>query len=130
MFQSWVLGMSLVAVLNESIPHMYACLRIASSQSPCFSSTRFRIATVLTHLSATAWGGFQIYNTNAFHADFKRLTTDGVCQINLLPKYWTSRAHAEIPSLAFNILALLVSSFLSFRLIKVMSDQDRFRQHT
>lgn len=103
MFQIWVLGMSLVAVLNESIPHM--------------------IATVLTHLSATAWGGFQIYNTNAFHADFKRLTTDGVCQINLLPKYWTSRAHAEIPSLAFNILALLVSSFLSFRLIKLFGWQ-------
>ena len=91
-----------------------------------FLTHAVRIATVLTHLSATAWGGFQIYNTNAFHTDFKRLTTDGVCQINLLPKYWTSRAHAEIPSLAFNILALLVSSFLSFRLIKVLSDQDFF----
>ena len=25
-FQSWVLGMSLVALLNESIPHVYVCL--------------------------------------------------------------------------------------------------------
>jgi len=103
-FQFWVLAMSLVAVLNESIPHI--------------------IATVLTHLSSTAWGGFQVYNTNAFHKDFKRLTTDGACHnVNLLPSYWSSRARAEIPSLAINIAALLVSSFLSFRLIKLFGWQ-------
>ncbi|KAI0004096.1 hypothetical protein BJV74DRAFT_423884 [Russula compacta] len=102
-FQFWVLGMSLVAVLNESIPHI--------------------IATVVTHLSATAWSGFQIFFTNAFHNDFQRLTTDGACQINLLPHYWTSRASAEIPSLAFNAAALLVSCYLSFRLIKLFGWQ-------
>ena len=92
---------------------------------------RFSIATVLTHLSSTAWGGFQIYNTNAFHKDFKRLTTDGACHhVNLLPSYWSSRARAEIPSLAINAAALLVSCFLSLRLIKVMINQIRFQQHT
>jgi len=102
-FQFWVLGMSLVALLNESIPHI--------------------IAAVLTHLSATAWGSFQIYSTRAFHSDFKRLTTDGACHINLLPNYWSSRSRAEIPSLAFNVVALLVSCFLSFRLIKLFGWQ-------
>jgi len=102
-FQFWVLGMSLVAVLNESIPHI--------------------LATVLTHLSATAWGGFQIYSTNVFHNNFIRLTTDGACGINLLPRYWGSRSQAELISLAFNVAALLVSCFLSFRLIKVFGWQ-------
>ncbi|KAI0274892.1 hypothetical protein BC834DRAFT_978153 [Gloeopeniophorella convolvens] len=102
-FQFWVLGMSLVALLNESIPHL--------------------IATVFTHLSATAWGAFQIFQTGSFHKDFKRLTTDGACQINLLPNYWTSRARAEIPSLALNAAALLVSCFLSWRLIKLFGWQ-------
>ncbi|KAI0047810.1 hypothetical protein FA95DRAFT_1518454 [Auriscalpium vulgare] len=102
-FQFWVLGTSLVALLNESIPHS--------------------LASLLTHLSATAWGAFQIYNTNSFHNDFKRLTTEGACQINLLPNYWSSRANAEIPSLALNAAALLVSCFLSFRLIKLFGWQ-------
>jgi hypothetical protein len=97
-FQLWVLGMSLVALLNESIPHI--------------------IATALSHMSATAWAGFQIYNTARFHQDFNRLTTDGACRINLLPGYWQSRAHAEIPSLAFSAATLLVSCFLSYKLIK------------
>ena len=95
-------------------------------KSPRISSIRISIATVVTHLSATAWSGFQIYFTTAFHNDFQRLTTDGACQINLLPQYWTSRARAEIPSLAFNVAALLVSCFLSFRLIKVKLHQTRF----
>jgi hypothetical protein len=88
------------------------------------------IATVLTHLSATAWGGFQIYNTKIFHSDFKRLATDGACRVNLLPNYWSSRSHAEIPSLALNAVALVVSCFLSFRLIKVTIDQNHLQQHS
>lgn len=102
-FQFWVLGMSIVALLNESIPHI--------------------IAAVLTHLSATAWSGFQVYDTRTFHKDFKKLTTDGPCHVNLLPNYWSSRAHAEIPSLTFNVAALLLSCFLSFRLIKLFGWQ-------
>jgi len=102
-FQFWVLGMSIVALLNESIPHI--------------------IAAVLTHLSSTAWGGFQIYDTRAFHSDFQRLTTDGPCHVNLLPGYWPQRSHAEIPSLAFNIAALFLSCFLSFKLIKLFGWQ-------
>ena len=45
-FQTWVLGMSLVALLNESIPHTLAAL--------------------LTHLLATAWSVYQIFNTRTF----------------------------------------------------------------
>jgi hypothetical protein len=97
-FQLWVLGMSLVALLNESIPHI--------------------IATALSHMSATTWGAFQIYNTLRFHQDFSRLTTNGACGINLLTGYWQSRAQAEIPSLAFNAADLLISCFLSYKLIK------------
>lgn len=84
-----------------------------------FISTQYSIAAVLTHLSATAWGGFQICDTRTFHRDFKRLTTDGPCHVNLLPSYWLSRSYAEIPSFAFNAAALLLSCFLSLKLIKV-----------
>ncbi|KAH7915129.1 hypothetical protein BJ138DRAFT_201706 [Hygrophoropsis aurantiaca] len=98
-FQFWLLGMSVVAILNESVPHL--------------------LASLLTHMVATGWAGFQIYNTAQFKNDFARLTINGACSpINLLPSYWHSRAAAELPSLVFNATALLTSAFLSWRLAK------------
>ena len=91
---------NLAQILNESIPHI--------------------IASLLTHVMATAWAGFQIVHTADFKADFSRLATNGACKpINLLPKYWEQRREAEIPILALNALALLVSAFLTWRLMKV-----------
>lgn len=103
-FQIWVLGMSIVAVLNESVPHT--------------------IAALLTHMLATGWAGYQIFNTAQFHGDFSRLSTNGACNpINLLPSYWKNRFGAEIASLVLNIVALLVSCFLSWRLSKLFGWQ-------
>jgi len=104
-FQFWVLGMSVVALLNESIPHI--------------------IASLLTHILATAWAAFQISHTALFRADFARLVTKGACRpAMILPiKYWEERSKAEISSLALNVLALFISSFLTWRLIKLFGWQ-------
>lgn len=98
-FQVWVLGMSIVALLNESIPHI--------------------IASLATHMIATAWAGFQIVHTAGFRKDFNRVITNGACHVNLIPDYWDARAKAEIPSLVLNVVALLISSFLTWKLIRV-----------
>lgn len=76
-------------------------------------------------MSATAWAGFQIQSTSSFHDDFQRLSTNGACQVNLLPHYWTARGDAEIPSLALNAAVLLVTAVLSWRLIKVSVSHGR-----
>lgn len=102
-FQIWVLGMSIVALLNESIPHIFASLA--------------------THTLATAWSIFQIINTANFRSNFNRVITDGTCGVPLLPKYWTERAMAEYPTLALNVVALLVSAFLTWHLIKLFGWQ-------
>jgi hypothetical protein len=103
-FQLWVLGMSTVALLNESIPHIFASL--------------------LTHVLATAWAGFQIVNTGSFQKDFVRLTTEGACKpVNLLPLYWQQRRSAELPSLILNVVALFVSAFLTWKLVKLFGWQ-------
>ena len=73
---------------------------------------------MLTHILATAWGGFQIQHTAVFRSDFNRLTTNGACLVNLLPSYWKERGAAEIPSLVLNVVALFLSAFLSWRLVK------------
>ena len=99
--QFWLLGMSAVALLNESIPHI--------------------IASLLTHMLATAWSGIQIANTASFRRDFNHYITDGACAgvPTLLPNYWQQRANAEIPLLALNVAALLVSCVLTWKLVKV-----------
>jgi hypothetical protein len=99
-FQFWLLGMSAVALLNESIPHI--------------------IASLLTHMLATAWSGIQIANTASFRRDFNHYITEGACAgvPSLLPNYWQQRANAEIPLLALNVVALLVSCVLTWKLVK------------
>jgi hypothetical protein len=92
--------MSFVALLNESMPHMFASL--------------------LTHVLATAWSGFQISNTAVFKANFKRMITDGACDgVTLLPDYWDDRARLEYPILALNVVSLIISAFLTWKLVKV-----------
>ncbi|KAG6891070.1 hypothetical protein C0995_014159 [Termitomyces sp. Mi166 len=100
-FQFWVLGMSVVALLNESIPHI--------------------LASLVTHMMATAWAAFQIKNTGAFKSNFTRVITNGACSgvsMSLLFNYWDARRTAEITSLAFNVLAFLISCVLTWRLFK------------
>lgn len=103
-FQLWVLGMSTVALLHESIPHI--------------------IASLLTHVLASAWAAFQIVHTAHFREDFSRLTTEGACKpINLLPSYWKLRRGAELPILVLNIVALFISAFLTQKLVKLFGWQ-------
>ncbi|KAJ3824035.1 hypothetical protein F5878DRAFT_627986 [Lentinula raphanica] len=104
-FQIWVLGMSLVALLNESIPHI--------------------IASLLTHAMATGWASYQIVNTRGFESDFARVITHGACNgvPQLLGGYWTARQDAEYASLALNVVALFVSAILSWKLFKTFGWQ-------
>ncbi|KAG5651226.1 hypothetical protein H0H81_009421 [Sphagnurus paluster] len=103
-FQFWVLGMSIVALLNESIPHI--------------------LASLVTHTMASGWAAFQITHTANFRADFNRVVTNGTCDAtSLLPNYWERRGTAEITSLALNIVALLISAFLTWKLIKLFGWQ-------
>src|SRR5688572_21714328 len=94
--------MSIVALLNESIPHV--------------------LASLVTHAMATAWAGFQISHTASFRTDFVRVISSGACSgVPLLPNYWKDRSNAEIPSLALNAFALVLSGLLTWKMIKVCS---------
>ena len=98
-FQVWVLGMSVVALLNESVPHI--------------------IAAFLTHVLATGWSAFQLAHTANFRSEFNRLTTRGACGgVNLLPMYWKARANAEITVLVLNAVVLIASGYMSWKLLK------------
>ncbi|KAG8885494.1 hypothetical protein FRB97_000818 [Tulasnella sp. 331] len=99
-FQIWVLGMSLVAVLNESIPHT--------------------VAALLTHGMATMWSAFQLVETSRFKESFATLTVNGACRgIKLFPTYWNHRAAIELSILVLNSVVLVAIAFASWKVIKV-----------
>lgn len=101
-FQFWVLSVSIRALWNQSIPHI--------------------LASLLTHVMATTWGVCQITNTANFRADFKRVIINGACKQTILnASYWKARRWAEIASLSFNGLALIISCALTWKLIQVGS---------
>jgi len=92
--------MSLIAVLNESIPHLSAA--------------------VFTQLVVFVWTTTQIIQTEDFRQDFFRLTVNGACRPNnLLGDYWKSRKDAEIASATLNGVGLFVTAFLTYKLLKV-----------
>jgi hypothetical protein len=95
--------MSVVALLNESIPHIFASL--------------------LTHVLAAAWGAFQITQTASFRSNFNKVVTQGTCKVSLLPRYWDQRASVEFPSLAMNVFALVLSAWFTWRLVKLFGWQ-------
>ncbi|KIJ45710.1 hypothetical protein M422DRAFT_207072 [Sphaerobolus stellatus SS14] len=103
-FQFWVMSMSLVAILNESIPHLSAAL--------------------MTQLLVTVWSAIQVANTANFRKEFFRLTFNGACrQQSLLGNYWKPRLDAEIASTVLNGVALLLMAIMTYKLIKVYSWQ-------
>ncbi|KAL0072239.1 hypothetical protein AAF712_001164 [Marasmius tenuissimus] len=66
------------------------------------------------------WSGFQIAHTAKFRANYNQVVTTGACAgKNLLPNYWGARSIVEYIALSFNIIALLVSIYLTWKLIKV-----------
>ena len=100
-FQFWVLGMSFVALLNESIPHI--------------------LASLLTHVMVTGWAAFQITQTEHFKTTFARVITNGACKDHpaLLTGFWAARSQFEIPALALHAVALLISCVLTWHLVKL-----------
>lgn len=85
------------------------------------------LASLATHIAATAWAGFQLAHTARFRRNFNRVITNGACSTPaetdangfLLSGYWVERSKAEIPILALNVLALGISVLLTWKLVKV-----------
>jgi hypothetical protein len=103
-FQIWVMGMSVVALLNESIPHIFAA--------------------VVTQFLVAVWTINEVFETQSFRSNFVRLTVNGACGgHNLLGSYWSQRKNAEIASAALNAADVIFVGFLSYKLVKIYSWQ-------
>ncbi|KAF8750807.1 hypothetical protein RHS01_09179 [Rhizoctonia solani] len=99
-FQVWLLGMSVVAILNESVPHM--------------------VAGLFTQALSTGWSAFQMARSASFRAQYGETIVRGACSgVDVLPEYFTHRTTDEIPIVVFNAVFLITMTILSWRVCKV-----------
>ena len=106
-FQCWVLGVSIVALLNESIPHI--------------------CASMVTHLMATSWAAFRIHDTAVFNSQFNEVIVSGACQgVEIIPNYWDGRFRLELAALIVDVVAMLISGYLTWKIFEVIHFQGLF----
>ena len=109
--------MSVIALLHESIPHIFA--------------------VTITHVLATTWPSFQIHNTHQLRADFQQTTSAAdSCGVNILSNYRSqrkagmvlyhhgtssgvARLFEQIAVLSINVVFLISSIFFTYRLVKI-----------
>ncbi|KAJ8495475.1 hypothetical protein ONZ45_g12845 [Pleurotus djamor] len=103
--QFWFFGVTLAAILYDSIPHTLAIL--------------------LARVLVTGWSAYAIWRTghNKHVFDALFIGENTPCRIDLWPEYFSSRIAAEIPDLILNVIALCISSYLSWTLVKRYNQQ-------
>ncbi|CAE6515502.1 unnamed protein product [Rhizoctonia solani] len=99
-FQAWLFGMTIVAILNESVPHM--------------------VAGLFTQALSTGWSAFQMARSVSFRAQYGETIVRGACSgIDVLPEYFSHRTTDEIPIVVLNAIFLVTLTILSWRMCKV-----------
>ncbi|KAL0952571.1 hypothetical protein HGRIS_006827 [Hohenbuehelia grisea] len=107
--QFWLFGVSVSAVVFNSVPHTLTLL--------------------LARALITAWSAYAIWRTQHLEEVFRLLfiNPDSPCHIDLWPGYGQARLSAEIPDLILNCTALLLSCALGYRLVKTYNQQSFMR---
>ncbi|KAG8771056.1 hypothetical protein FRC12_003877 [Ceratobasidium sp. 428] len=99
-FQGWLLVMSVVAILNESVPHL--------------------VAGLFTQTLSTGWSAFQMARSSSFRAQYEATIVRGACSgVDVLPDYFSHRTQDEIPIVVLNGIFLLTMIALSWRMCRV-----------
>ncbi|KAJ7160792.1 hypothetical protein C8R46DRAFT_1223134 [Mycena filopes] len=103
-FQIWLFTLSVMTLLNESLPHLFAGFA--------------------ARLLATAWGGFRVQgNINLFNT-YSHVITDGKCNgFNPMGYWWSQSAPNEVAVLISNAINLVLIGALSYKLFQVYVSQ-------
>ncbi|KAF8890623.1 hypothetical protein BD779DRAFT_1516082 [Infundibulicybe gibba] len=104
-FQFWLLSISLMAIMFDSVPHILAVLG--------------------SRVILTAWSAYSVWRTNLREGEFRELMwNQGTpCSVNIFPEYFPTRRAYEIPDLILNCTALVIASYLSWTLLRVYNAQ-------
>lgn len=98
-FQFWLLIISLLAVIQDSIPHLAVC--------------------IASHLLDVGWAGFRIRSTIQLKEDYYSVIVDAACQgEDMLGDWWDQRLDHAVPLFATNVVTLILLSALAVILFR------------
>ncbi|KAF7307690.1 hypothetical protein MKEN_01129000 [Mycena kentingensis (nom. inval.)] len=101
-YQFWLLALSITTLLNESLPHLFAALAARA-------------------LSA-GWASFRVHGNNNLHAAYLHVLAIRCGQFDPMGDWW-NRTSPQIVALVFNVLDLVLSAAISYKLFKVYASQ-------
>ncbi|KAJ7223024.1 hypothetical protein GGX14DRAFT_656898 [Mycena pura] len=103
-YQIWLFSLSVVTLLNESLPHLFAGLAARAL--------------------STGWAGFRVHgNINLYNAYTHVITTGNCDGIDPLGSWWDQSGPVEIAGVLLNALDLVLMSALSYKLFSVYASQ-------
>ncbi|KAF8662748.1 hypothetical protein AX16_001106 [Volvariella volvacea WC 439] len=103
--QFWLFAISMIALMNDSAPHI--------------------LAVLCTRGLLSAWSIYAVWRTKHYERQFTELINSprSPCQVNLFGDYFKTRTAYELPDLLLNATAVLTAGYLSISLLKVYSTQ-------
>ncbi|KDR74112.1 hypothetical protein GALMADRAFT_250902 [Galerina marginata CBS 339.88] len=103
--QFWLLAISFIAILNDSVPHI--------------------LAVLMTRALSTGWAMYAIWRAPYFRDNFQELLADPgtPCSIDVFSAFWEKRQGFEIADLILSTTGLVFFSYLSWTLLKIYNGQ-------
>jgi hypothetical protein len=99
-FHVWTLGITILAILNESIPHLASALA-----GQCL---------------ATGWAAWDLSRTVTFRNRYEELIGKGLCSgAQLIPHYWPTRNRLNVAIACINFGTLALTFWITIVLIKM-----------
>ncbi|KAG2008745.1 hypothetical protein CC2G_014139 [Coprinopsis cinerea AmutBmut pab1-1] len=100
----WMMTIGIVAILNESLPHLGAAF--------------------FAHILEGAWAASRIENTRTLTRLYRRVIVPGPCEgRDYLGTWWEQRLRHTIPIVVLNVFTILALGFFTWKLYKVYSVQ-------
>ena len=95
--QFWLFGISVFAIVQDSVPHMYVSLRLHASLEShvCIPSS---ITALVTRILVTAWSIYAVwrtkYHANAYEEIYTRSGTP--CALDVFSEYFNTRFAVQV----------------------------------
>ncbi|KAJ7482310.1 hypothetical protein B0H11DRAFT_1218586 [Mycena galericulata] len=103
-FQLWLLALSVVTLLNESLPHLFASLAARAM--------------------ATGWAGFRVRGNINLQNTYDLVIQTGPCNgFDPMADWWDANTTNGIVGLVANVLIFVMMAALSYKLYKVYASE-------
>ncbi|KIK56198.1 hypothetical protein GYMLUDRAFT_47410 [Collybiopsis luxurians FD-317 M1] len=103
--QFWLFGLSVIAMMYDSVPHV--------------------LAVLITRLTLSAWSVYALWRTGWQQSVFHQMieTPGSPCAAAIFGTYFSTRTLYEVPDIVLNCTALGISTYLSWTLLRTYNSE-------